>query len=161
MKKGKQQKTNAIRLLEKAKIDFQLHEYPWREDHSADQTSLEKLDVSKQKLYKTIVTNGDKTGVVVACILGTSEINLKSLAKVSGNKKMELVHLSELEKITGYIRGGCSPIGMKKMFPVYLSKDAENLKKIIVSAGRRGFQVELDPEDLKGLVNAEYADIEA
>ena len=161
MKKGKQQKTNAIRLLEKAKIDFQLHEYPWREDHSADQTSLEKLDASKQKLYKTIVTNGDKTGVVVACILGTSEINLKSLAKVSGNKKMELVHLSELEKITGYIRGGCSPIGMKKMFPVYLSKDAENLKKIIVSAGRRGFQVELDPEDLKGLVNAEYADIEA
>ena len=161
MKKGKQQKTNAIRLLEKAKIDFQLHEYPWREDHSADQTSLEKLDVSKQKLYKTIVTNGDKTGVVVACILGTSEINLKSLAKVSGNKKMELVHLSELEKITGYIRGGCSPIGMKKMFPVYLSKDAENLEKIIVSAGRRGFQVELDPENLKGLVNAEYADIEA
>ena len=161
MKKGKQQKTNAIRLLEKAKIDFQLHEYPWREDHSADQTSLEKLDASKQKLYKTIVTNGDKTGVVVACILGTSEINLKSLAKVSGNKKMELVHLSELEKITGYIRGGCSPIGMKKMFPVYLSKDAENLEKIIVSAGRRGFQVELDPEDLKGLVNAEYADIEA
>ncbi len=161
MKKGKQQKTNAIRLLEKAKIDFQLHEYPWREDHSADQTSLEKLDASKQKLYKTIVTNGDKTGVVVACILGTSEINLKSLAKVSGNKKMELVHLSELEKITGYIRGGCSPIGMKKMFPVYLSKDAENLEKIIVSAGRRGFQVELDPENLKGLVNAEYADIEA
>ena len=161
MKKGKQQKTNAIRLLEKAKIDFQLHEYPWREDHSADQTSLEKLDASKQKLYKTIVTNGDKTGVVVACILGTSEINLKTLAKVSGNKKMELVHLSELEKITGYIRGGCSPIGMKKMFPVYLSKDAENLEKIIVSAGRRGFQVELDPENLKGLVNAEYADIEA
>ena len=161
MKKGKQQKTNAIRLLEKAKIDFQLHEYPWREDHLADQTSLEGLDASKQKLYKTIVTNGDKTGVIVACILGTSEINLKSLAKASGNKKMELVHLSELEKITGYIRGGCSPIGMKKMFPVYLSKDAEKLERIIVSAGRRGFQVELNPEDLKKLVNAEYADIEA
>ncbi|MEG0678663.1 MAG: Cys-tRNA(Pro) deacylase [Carnobacterium sp.] len=161
MKKGKQQKTNAIRLLEKAKIDFQLHEYPWRDDHVADQTSLEEIDASKQKLYKTIVTIGDKTGVVVACILGTSEINLKALAKVSGNKKMELVHLNELEKTTGYIRGGCSPIGMKKLFPVYLSKDAEELDKIIVSAGRRGFQVELAPEDLKKLVNAKFANIEA
>lgn len=161
MKKGKQQKTNAIRLLEKAKIDFQLHEYPWRDDHVADQTSLEEIDASKQKLYKTIVTIGDKTGVVVACILSTSEINLKALAKVSGNKKMELVHLNELEKTTGYIRGGCSPIGMKKLFPVYLSKDAEDLDKIIVSAGRRGFQVELAPEDLKELVNAKFANIEA
>lgn len=161
MKKGKQQKTNAIRLLEKAKIDFQLHEHPWRDDHVADQTSLEEIDASKQKLYKTIVTIGDKTGVVVACILSTSEINLKALAKVSGNKKMELVHLNELEKTTGYIRGGCSPIGMKKLFPVYLSKDAEELDKIIVSAGRRGFQVELAPEDLKKLVNAKFANIEA
>lgn len=161
MKKGKQQKTNAIRLLEKAQIDFQLHEYPWRDDHVADQTSLEEIDASKQKLYKTIVTIGDKTGVVVACILSTSEINLKALAKVSGNKKMELVHLNELEKTTGYIRGGCSPIGMKKLFPVYLSKDAEELDRIIVSAGRRGFQVELAPEDLKKLVNAKFANIEA
>ncbi|MGB3161634.1 MAG: Cys-tRNA(Pro) deacylase [Carnobacterium sp.] len=161
MKKEKLQKTNAIRMLEKEKIDFQLHEYPWREDHVVEQNNLEELDDSKQKLYKTIVTNGDKTGIVVACILGTSEINLKALAKVSGNKKMELLQLSELEKTTGYIRGGCSPIGMKKLFPVYLSAKAENLDKIIISAGRRGFQVELDPQDLKKIVHAKFAEIEA
>ncbi|MGB6177684.1 Cys-tRNA(Pro) deacylase [Carnobacterium sp.] len=161
MKKEKFQKTNAIRMLEKEKIDFQLHEYPWREDHVVEQNNLEELDDSKQKLYKTIVTNGDKTGIVVACILGTSEINLKALAKVSGNKKMELLQLSELEKTTGYIRGGCSPIGMKKLFPVYLSAKAENLDKIIISAGRRGFQVELDPQDLKKIVHAKFAEIEA
>jgi len=161
MKKGKQQKTNAIRLLDKAKIDYQLHEYPWSEDHSNSQKSFEEMDISKQRLFKTIVTNGDKTGIVVACIPGTSEINLKALAKVSGNKKMELLHLDDLEKTTGYIRGGCSPIGMKKLFPIYLSKDAEDLDSIIVSAGRRGFQVELAPQDLKKLVKAEFASIEA
>lgn len=161
MKKGKQQKTNAVRLLDKAKIDYQLYEYPWRDDHFDSQTIFEEVGVSKHLIFKTIVTVGDKTGVVVACIPGTSEINLKSLAKVSGNKKVELLHLNDLEKTTGYIRGGCSPIGMKKNFPVYLSKDAENLEKIIISAGRRGLQVELKPQDLQQLIKAEFAAIEA
>lgn len=161
MKKGKQPKTNAIRLLDKAKIDYKLHEYPWSQNYSDSQTSLEQLDPTRQKLVKTIVTIGDKTGVVVACIPGKSEIDLKALAKVSGNKKIELLHLEDLEKTTGYIRGGCSPIGMKKHFPVYLSKDIQNLDTMIVSAGRRGFQVELAPQDLKELVKAEFVAIEA
>lgn len=161
MKKGKQPKTNAIRLLDKAKVAYQLHEYAWNEDHFDSHSNLEETDSTRQKLFKTIVTTGDKTGVVVACIPGKSEINLKALAKVSGNKKMELLHLNDLEKTTGYIRGGCSPIGMKKLFPIYLSEQTKDLETLIVSAGRRGFQVELAPEDLKQLVKAEYADIEA
>lgn len=161
MKKEKQPKTNAIRLLDKAKVAYQLHEYAWSEDHSDNHTSLEETDSTRQRLFKTIVTIGDKTGVVVACIPGKSEINLKALARVSGNKKMELLHLNDLEKTTGYIRGGCSPIGMKKIFPTYLSEQTKDLATLIVSAGRRGFQVELAPEDLRQLVKAEYADIEA
>ncbi|SEK45707.1 Cys-tRNA(Pro)/Cys-tRNA(Cys) deacylase [Carnobacterium iners] len=161
MKKGKQPKTNAIRILDKAKIAYKLHEYPWSPNYSDSQTSLEELDPTRQKLFKTIVTIGDRTGVVVTCIPGKSEIDLKALAKVSGNKKMELLHLADLEKTTGYIRGGCSPIGMKKQFPVYLSKDVQNLGTMIVSAGRRGFQVELAPQALKKLVAAEFAAIEA
>ncbi|MGY0401767.1 Cys-tRNA(Pro) deacylase [Carnobacterium jeotgali] len=161
MKKNKLQKTNAIRLLESNNISYQTYEFPWSEDHLGAEAVFDHLTVPKDWIYKTLVITGDKTGVIVACIPGTSELDLKSLAKASGNKKVELLPLTDLEKTTGYIRGGCSPIGMKKVFPTYLSIKAETMSKMIVSAGKRGMQIEVNPIDLQKLIKAEFVAIEA
>ncbi|WP_373470845.1 Cys-tRNA(Pro) deacylase [Carnobacterium alterfunditum] len=161
MKKNKMQKTNAIRQLESNAISYQTYEFPWSDDHLGAEAVFEQLNVPKERIYKTLVINGDKTGVIVACIPGASELDLKALAKVSGNKKVELLPLTDLEKTTGYIRGGCSPIGMKKKFPTFISIQAEIMDKVIVSAGKRGMQIELDPLELKKLTKAEFVSIEA
>ncbi len=161
MKKNKMQKTNAIRQLESNAISYQTYEFPWSDDHLGAEAVFEQLNAPKERIYKTLVINGDKTGVIVACIPGTSELDLKALAKVSGNKKVELLPLTDLEKTTGYIRGGCSPIGMKKKFPTFISIQAETMDKVIVSAGKRGMQIELDPLELKKLTKAEFVSIEA
>ena len=155
------QKTNAIRQLESNSISYQTYEFPWSDDHLGVEAVFEQLDVPKERIYKTLVINGDKTGVIVACIPGTSELDLKALAKVSGNKKVELLPITDLEKTTGYIRGGCSPIGMKKKFPTFISNRAESMEKVIVSAGKRGMQIEMNPIELKKLTNAEFVSIEA
>lgn len=155
------QKTNAIRQLESNAISYQTYEFPWSDDHLGAEAVFEQLKVPKERIYKTLVINGDKSGVIVACIPGASELDLKALAKVSGNKKVELLPLTDLEKTTGYIRGGCSPIGMKKKFPTFISIQAETMDKVIVSAGKRGMQIELDPLELKKLTKAEFVSIEA
>lgn len=161
MKKNKVQKTNAIRRLESSGIAYQVHEFPWSEDHLGADAVFEQLNVAKECIYKTLVIVGDKTGVIIACIPGTSELDLKALAKVSRNKKVELLPLTDLEKITGYVRGGCSPVGMKKDFPTFISIQAKTMEKIIVSAGKRGMQIEVDPIDLQKLIKADFASIEA
>lgn len=160
-KKIKVQKTNAIRLLEKQKISFAVHTFPWSEDHLGAEEAMEKLTVPKERIFKTLVTTGDKTGIVIAVIPGEGELNLKALAKVSGNKHIELLPIKELFAATGYVRGGCSPIGMKKDYLTYFSSTAEKMDKIMVSAGKRGMQVELSPIDLKVVTNGEFAEIEA
>lgn len=160
-KKAKHQKTNAIRMLEKNAVPFQMHNFPWNEDHLGAEEAIEKLAVPKERIFKTLVTIGDKTGVVVAVIPGTSELNLKALAKASGNKKIEMLHMKDLLATTGYVRGGCSPIGMKKEFPTYLSTQAEKMDSMIVSAGKRGMQVELTPSGLISITNGFFAEIEA
>lgn len=161
MKKNKIQKTNAIRQLESNTISYQTYEFPWSDDHLGAEAVFEQLKVPKERIYKTLVIIGDKSGVIVACIPGTSELDLKALAKVSGNKKVELLPLTDLEKTTGYIRGGCSPIGMKKKFPAFISDRAESMEKVIVSAGKRGMQIEMNPIELKNLIKAEFVSIEA
>lgn len=161
MKKNKIQKTNAIRQLESNTISYQTYEFPWSDDHLGAEAVFEQLKVPKERIYKTLVIIGDKSGVIVACIPGTSELDLKALAKVSGNKKVELLPLTDLEKTTGYIRGGCSPIGMKKKFPTFISNRAESMEKVIVSAGKRGMQIEMNPIELKNLIKAEFVSIEA
>lgn len=158
-KKKKQVKTNALRQVERAKIDYTMHEYPWKEDHLGAVDVAETLGLDRHLIYKTIVTVGKQTGPVVAVLPGDCELDLKKLAKVSGNKKIELLPLKELESVTGYIRGGCSPVGMKKRFPTYIAKEAQDLEKVTVSAGRRGLQMELDPHELAQLVNGQFADI--
>lgn len=159
MKKKKIQKTNAMRTLENYKINYDVHEYAWNEEHTDAETAAKKVDMPFQKIYKTLVATGNNTGVIVACIPASNELDLKKFAKVSGNKKVDMLHMKDLEKTTGYIRGGCSPVGMKKLFPTYIASEAETLETIVVSAGKRGMQVEVIPEDLIEVTEGKFADI--
>lgn len=159
MAKKKIVKTNAIRMVEQKKIPYTEHEYEWDENHLSASSVADQLPESQSRIFKTLVAVGNVTGPLVAVIPGEAELNLKKLAKVSGNKKVEMLHLKDLEATTGYIRGGCSPIGMKKLFPTYLDQIAENYDQIIVSAGRRGLQMELAPQDICALTSGQFADI--
>lgn len=159
MAKKKIVKTNAIRMVEQKKIPYTEHEYEWDENHLSASSVAEQLPESQSRIFKTLVAVGNVTGPLVAVIPGEAELNLKKLAKVSGNKKVEMLHLKDFEATTGYIRGGCSPIGMKKLFPTYLDQIAENYDQIIVSAGRRGLQMELAPQDICALTSGQFADI--
>ncbi|EGP4919356.1 TPA: Cys-tRNA(Pro) deacylase [Enterococcus faecium] len=159
MAKKKIVKTNAIRMVEQKKIPYTEHEYEWDENHLSASSVAEQLPESQSRIFKTLVALGNVTGPLVAVIPGEAELNLKKLAKVSGNKKVEMLHLKDLEATTGYIRGGCSPIGMKKLFPTYLDQIAESYEQIIVSAGRRGLQMELAPQDICALTSGQFADI--
>ncbi|HFD1717617.1 TPA: Cys-tRNA(Pro) deacylase [Enterococcus faecium] len=159
MAKKKIVKTNAIRMVEQKKIPYTEHEYEWDESHLSASSVAEQLPESQSRIFKTLVAVGNVTGPIVAVIPGEAELNLKKLAKVSGNKKVEMLHLKDLEATTGYIRGGCSPIGMKKLFPTYLDQIAESYEQIIVSAGRRGLQMELAPQDICALTSGQFADI--
>lgn len=157
--KKKKQKTNAIRLIEQKKIAYQEYELPWSEDHIDAVSVADILGKEAGKIFKTLVAVGNKTGVLVAVIPGNKELNLKSLAKASGNKKVEMLPMKELEATTGYIRGGCSPVGMKKLFPTFIGSESEDFDTIIVSAGQRGLQMELTPTDLISLTRATVATI--
>ena len=159
MAKKKIVKTNAIRMVEQKKIPYTEHEYEWDESHLSASSVAEQLPESQSRIFKTLVAVGNVTGPLVAVIPGEAELNLKKLAKVAGNKKVEMLHLKDLEATTGYIRGGCSPIGMKKLFPTYLDQIAESYEQIIVSAGRRGLQMELAPQDICALTSGQFADI--
>lgn len=155
MKKKKIQKTNAMRVLENHKVSYEVHEYPWNEDHTDEENAGMPFD----KIYKTLVAVGNNTGVIVGCIPSSTELDLKKFAKASGNKKVDMLHMKDLEKTTGYIRGGCSPVGMKKLFPTYIGAQAEMMETIVVSAGKRGMQMELAPDDLLQVTAGNFADI--
>lgn len=156
MKKKANIKTNAIRMIEKAKVAYNIYEYPWDENHLDAIHVSHEMGVAVEQVYKTIVLHGDKTGYLVACIAANLELNLKALARISKNKKVELIPVSQLESLTGYIRGGCSPIGMKKQFPTYIDRRAMEQSAIRVSGGKRGIQVELTPLALQQLTRAEW-----
>ena len=143
-------------MVEQKKIPYTEHEYEWDESHLSASSVAEQLPESQSRIFKTLVAVGNVTGPLVAVIPGEAELNLKKLAKVSGNKKVEMLHLKDLEATTGYIRGGCSPIGMKKLFPTYLDQIAESYEQIIVSAGRRGLQMELAPQDICALTSGQF-----
>ncbi|OJG68768.1 protein ebsC [Enterococcus moraviensis] len=153
------QKTNAIRIVEQQKIPYKEYEFEWSEDHLSANSVAEKIGIEDGKIFKTLVTVGNKTGPVVAVIPGNKELNLKKLASASGNKKIEMLHLKDLEETTGYIRGGCSPIGMKKLFPTFIAEEANQFETIIVSAGKRGMQIELAPSAIVHVTNGSIADL--
>lgn len=152
-------KTNAARLLDKAKITYDLIPYEFDENDLAAQHVADSLGQDIAKVFKTLVLHGDKTGYIVCVIPGDKEVDLKALAKVSGNKKVEMIPMKDLLQVTGYIRGGCSPIGMKKRFPTYFHNSATEHDVIYVSAGVRGLQIEIAPQDLIVFVQAAVAEV--
>lgn len=153
------EKTNAARLLDKAKIKYNLIPYEFDENDLAAQHVADSLGQDIAKVFKTLVLHGDKTGYVVCVIPGDMEVDLKALAKVSGNKKVEMIPMKDLLQVTGYIRGGCSPIGMKKRFPTYFHTTAMQQDVIYVSAGVRGLQIEIAPQDLIDFVQAAVEEV--
>lgn len=153
------EKTNAARLLDRAKIPYKLIPYEFDENDLAAQHVADSLGQDIARVFKTLVLHGDRTGYLVCVIPGNCEVDLKALAKVSGNKKVEMIPMKDLLSVTGYIRGGCSPIGMKKRFPTYFHSSAAEHDVIYVSAGVRGLQVEIDPKDLISYVQATVADV--
>lgn len=152
-------KTNAIRILESSNINYKAFSYEVDEDDLTGETVANKICADADTVFKTLVCFGDKTSHFVFCIPVTMELNLKKAAAASGNKKIELITLKDLFPLTGYIRGGCSPIGMKKLFPTYIDETAQLLDQIYVSAGIRGTQVKLNPDDLLKIVKGVYADL--
>jgi Cys-tRNA(Pro)/Cys-tRNA(Cys) deacylase len=155
------EKTNAARLLDKAKLQYDLIPYEFDENNLAAQHVADSLGQDIAKVFKTLVLHGDKTGYIVCVIPGDKEVDLKALAKVSGNKKVEMIPMKDLLQVTGYIRGGCSPIGMKKRFPTYFHATATDHDVIYVSAGVRGLQIQISPYDLIEFVQATLADVAA
>ncbi|WP_298729290.1 Cys-tRNA(Pro) deacylase [uncultured Granulicatella sp.] len=154
MKKKKVIKTNAVRMVEQAKIPYVIHEYDVDTAHLDALHAADGMGIPVEEVYKTIVLTGDRTGHLVACIAAHKELDLKQVAKISGNKKVELLSLDQLEPLTGYVRGGCSPIGMKKKFPTFIEESAMHHKTIRISAGKRGLQMELAPKDLQKMTEA-------
>lgn len=141
-------KTNAARLLDQLKIDYCLLEYDYDQDDLSAASAAQQLGVPADQLFKTLVARGDKTGVITASIPGDHELDLKALARLSGNKKVELIALKELQPLTGYLRGAVSPLGMKGAYPYYLDQEVEKFPEVIISAGIRGLQIALAPSDL-------------
>ncbi|MDP4093456.1 MAG: Cys-tRNA(Pro) deacylase [Bacillota bacterium] len=146
-------KTNAARLLDSLKIKYELREYEVDENDLSAESVAAKIGMPLDKVFKTLVVRGDKTGILMACIPSFGEINLKVLAAASGNKKVEMVPLKEVLPLTGYIRGGVSPIGAKKPYPVYIDESAFEHEWITISAGIRGCQLLIAPDDFKKAVN--------
>ena len=153
------EKTNAARLLDKAKIAYNLIPYEFDENDLAAQHVADSLGQDIAMVFKTLVLQGDKTGHIVCVVPGDMEVDLKALAKASGNKKVEMIAMKDLLAVTGYIRGGCSPIGMKKRFPTYFHSTALNFGHIYVSAGVRGLQIEISPAALIDFVGASVAEV--
>ena len=153
------EKTNAARLLDKAGINYSLIPYEFDENDLAVQHVAECLGQPIEQVFKTLVLQGDRTGYVVCVIPGDGEVDLKALAKVSGNKKVEMIAMKDLLAVTGYIRGGCSPVGMKKRFPTYFHSTAMEFERIYVSAGVRGLQLEIAPTDLITFVGGTVASV--
>ena len=141
-------KTNVMRLLDAAGVHYRTAEYEYDESDLSGRHAAEQLDLPAEQVFKTLVARGDKTGPVVFCIPVLDELDLRRAAAVSGNKKVEIIHLKELLPLTGYLRGGCSPIGMKKKFPTYIDETCILFDEIAVSAGARGKQIILSPDDL-------------
>ncbi|MFG6380813.1 MAG: Cys-tRNA(Pro) deacylase [Muribaculum sp.] len=154
-------KTNAARLLDKAKISYELIPYTVDENDLAAGHVADELGEDINQVFKTLVLHGDKCGYFVCVIPGNMEVELKSAAKIAGAKKAEMIPMKELLPLTGYIRGGCSPIGMKKSFPTYFHSSINDFDRVFVSAGVRGLQFKIAPADLIKYTRGVVADIAA
>ena len=154
-------KTNVMRILDKAKITYKAHTYDHSDGAIDGAAVAEKMGQNPEQVFKTLVTKGAGRDYYVFVVPVLKELDLKRAAKSVGEKHVEMIHVKDINKVTGYIRGGCSPIGMKKQFVTVFDKSAENIETIIVSAGKIGYQIELAPKDLIELVGAKTAEITA
>ena len=154
----KEQKTNAMRILEKAKLDFKVHTYDC-EEFLDGETIARELGQPAEQTFKTLVTVGKSKNHFVFVLPVNQELDLKKAARAVGEKSVEMIHVKEIFNLTGYIRGGCSPVGMKKAFKTVIDQSAEAFDTICFSGGRRGAQIEMNPKDLAELIKAEFEDI--
>lgn len=156
---GKVQKTNAMRILEKAKLEYEVKTYETNDGKIDGISVAAKLNKNEDEIFKTIVTIGVSKEIYVFIIPVNKEIDLKKAAKVASEKRIEMLPVNDLLKTTGYIRGGCSPIGMKKLYKTFIQVDAKKLDSIAFSGGRIGTQIEMKPADLLRIINGIYKDI--
>jgi Cys-tRNA(Pro)/Cys-tRNA(Cys) deacylase len=152
-------KTNAARLLDARAIAYELAEYEVDENDLSAVTLAKKIGQNIEQIFKTLVMRGDRTGVFVVVIPGNAEVDLKKAARLSGNKSVAMVQQKELLGLTGYIRGGCSPLGMKKPYPIYLDESCLLFDFIFISAGQRGLQLKINPEDLIKVIEPVVEDV--
>lgn len=152
-------KTNAVRILQNHNIPFELFEYDFNEDEIDAISVAKKINAPPEIVFKTLVAIGEKKGYVVFIIPGNAELNLKKAAKVSGNKSVEMIKAKDLFTVTGYIRGGCSPIAMTKKYPTFIEETSQLFENIYVSAGVRGMQIRLSPKDISIITDAKFADL--
>lgn len=153
------EKTNASRILERKGVKFELVEYKVDPEHLDAVHVANELGEDINSVFKTLILHGDKNGYFVCVIQGDKEVDLKKAAKISGNKKAAMIPMKELLPLTGYVRGGCTAIGMKKDFPVFVDKNAIDQEFIYISAGKRGLQIKLSPQDYKKVTSAVIGDI--
>ena len=155
---AKKFKTNALRMLDKAKIAYSIKEYEYDEDHLDGKHVLLQVEMDAKDVFKTLVLKGNND-YLVCCIPVLEEIDLKKLAKASNNKSVAMIHMKDLLAVTGYIRGGCSPIGMKKKFDTYFDSSVNNCDKIALSAGKRGYQMIVNASELINYLDAKICDV--
>lgn len=159
MAKQKLAKTNAVRLLDQKKIAYNLMEYTIEDNRIDGVTVAQKVGHPATHVFKTLVTTAGAGKFFVFVIPVAEELNLKACAKAAGEKKIEMLHVKDLLATTGYIRGGCSPVGMKKLFPTFIDESAKNLEYILVSAGKIGMQIQLSPSDLINVTQGKFANL--
>lgn len=152
-------KTNALRLLDRNKIQYEIKEYEYDESDLSGKHVASMVDLDANQIYKTLVLQSNDNSYLVACIPVMEELDLKVLASIANYKSVQLIPLNELLNLTGYIRGGCSPIGMKKDFPLYIHEEILNYQQVAFSAGKRGYQMLVNPQDIINLRNAKIADL--
>lgn len=155
----KEQKTNVMRLLEQKKIKYIPHEYPHGDEAVDGLTVAEICGQNPEQVFKTLVARGASKSIYVFVIPVANELNLKKAAAAAGEKSVAMIHVSEINALTGYVRGGCSPIGMKKQYKTFFNNSAAAMNTIMVSAGKIGYQVELAPDELLKLTRGAYADL--
>ena len=154
-------KTNVMRLLDAAKIAYEAKEYPVDENDLSGSHAADLMGVDHGSVFKTLVLRGEKTGYMVCCIPVDGEVDLKKAARSVGEKSVEMIHVKDITKITGYVRGGCSPLGMKKLFPTVIDESAKNFAEIYVSGGRIGLTLKVPLSDLLKVTGGKLADITA
>ncbi len=156
---AKSKKTNAERILDQNKVEYTSMSYDISDDLIDGISVADKIGKSHEVVFKTLVTHGTGKEYYVFVIPVSGELDMKKAARACGEKKIEMIAVKDIQKLTGYIRGGCSPVGMKKNYKTYIDQSIESKSEIIVSAGKKGAQIALDPKDLQSVISAKFADV--